>query len=258
MNDFSKGKSEDTEKSLFHCKVCDKRFNSRENLNAHKKSEHPKKINCKYCDDIFDQTYKLEKHLEKHKNKEFKCEQCEKQFHLEWRLKKHQISHELKTMKNCHYFNNEKPCPFEEIGCMFRHEKSDKCKFNKLCKNKLCPYQHENQTLLEKEKEPNETGTDNIEKIDSEDDSELICDSDSDNEDLECDTCGKIFKNGSELSEHNMNDICGYGCEDCGAYYRYEEYLKLHMEKHCTKCCDEFSPKDVLEAHKKICLGLQY
>ena len=24
----------------------------------------------------------------------------------------------------CHYYNNTKPCPFDEIGCMFLHEKT--------------------------------------------------------------------------------------------------------------------------------------
>ena len=74
----------------------------------------------------------------------------------------------------------------------------------------------------------------------------------------ECGTCGKLFENDSGLAEHNMNVVCGYGCEDCGAYYRYAKHLKAHLEKHCTKCCDEFSPKNVLEAHKKICNGLQF
>ena len=83
-------------------------------------------------------------------------------------------------------------------------------------------------------------------------------DSDLDSEDLECDTCGKIFLEHHELSEHNMEGTCGYGCEDCGAYYRYEKDLKLHMQRHCTKCFDEFYPKSVLEAHNKVCTGIEY
>ena len=42
-------------------------------------------------------------------------------------------------------------------------------------------------------------------------------------------------------------DIRGYGCEDCGVYYRFEKDLNVHLEKHCTKYCDEFSPKNILE-----------
>ena len=44
-------------------------------------------------------------------------------------------------MKHCHFFNNGKPCIYEDIGCMFLHEESDQCKF-KNCINNLCPFKH--------------------------------------------------------------------------------------------------------------------
>ena len=69
------------------CKVCNQKFNSRKELNLHRKSEHPKQIKCKFCEETFDETYKLEQHLKKHESKGFKCEHCEKMFHLEWRFK---------------------------------------------------------------------------------------------------------------------------------------------------------------------------
>ena len=104
------------------CKVCNQKFNSRKELNLHRKSEHPKQIKCKFCEETFDETYKLEQHLKKHESKGFKCEHCEKMFHLEWRFNKHLISHSVKTTRKCHYFNNDKICPYEEIGGMFLHE----------------------------------------------------------------------------------------------------------------------------------------
>ena len=42
----------------------------------------------------------------------------------------------------CHYFNNEKDCPFEE-ECIFVHEESEICKFGKACERILCMYKHE-------------------------------------------------------------------------------------------------------------------
>ena len=97
---------------------------------------------------------------------------------------------------------------------------------------------------------------DNAHKADEE---EINVDSDSERDEFECDLCGKIFVDENELDEHeSSDDNCGYGCEECGAYYRDEIHLKMHLERHCTKCFDEFSPKNVLEAHKKTCLGLQY
>ena len=49
----------------------------------------------------------------------------------------------MTDIKFCHYFNNKKDCPYEEIGCMFKHAKSDNCWFKEHCKNKLCQYAHD-------------------------------------------------------------------------------------------------------------------
>ena len=43
--------------------------------------------------------------------------------------------------KFCHYFSNGKCCPFDAIGCMFRHEMSQKCNLES-CRDKLCQNQH--------------------------------------------------------------------------------------------------------------------
>ena len=99
---------------------------------------------CNLCDEKFGKNCELEKHMNtEHKApKEFSCNICSKTFHLKWRLVKHQDIHgENQSLKYCHYFNNEKVCPFEEIGCKFLHTKSSKCRFVK-CKNKLCPFSH--------------------------------------------------------------------------------------------------------------------
>ena len=39
------------------------------------------------------------------------------------------------------------------------------------------------------------------------------------------------------------------GCEDCGVYYRDEIHVKMHLKRHCTKCFDKFSPKNVLQVY---------
>ena len=85
----------------------------------------------------------LEVHIKnQHEVKEYTCDFCDKTFVLQWRLLKHQENHTNPTWKKCHYFNNEKDCPYEEIGCMFAHEASEICKFGQMCSNKLCSYQH--------------------------------------------------------------------------------------------------------------------
>ena len=52
--------------------------------------------------------------------KTFKCEVCGKMFLLAWRLRKHTDIHEGLS-KMCHFFTNNRPCPFYEIGCKFLH-----------------------------------------------------------------------------------------------------------------------------------------
>ena len=100
-----------------------------------------KSKSCHICDKIFDQNCDYEKHMEEHQiEKKYKCDKCGKMFHLEWRLRKHLTIHN-ENGKYCHYFNNQKQCPFEEIGCKLLHIRSERCKFQD-CKNNLCQFSH--------------------------------------------------------------------------------------------------------------------
>ena len=73
-------------------------------------------------------------------------------FVLEWRLKKHRSIHTEKAvnLKFCHYYNNNKACPFSQLGCMFRHEDSPFCLNNKKCIIKLCQVKHSQTDTKEK------------------------------------------------------------------------------------------------------------
>ena len=57
-------------------------------------------------------------------------------------MKKHEEMHDSQCARNCHYFNNRKPCPFEELGCMFLHEEARICKHGESCSKNLCSYKH--------------------------------------------------------------------------------------------------------------------
>ena len=74
--------------------------------------------------------------------KVYKCDKCNKTFHLEWRLKRHKRIHDFSVSRNCHYYNNEMHCPFEEIGCKFYHKQSVECYYGVKCHIKLCQYRH--------------------------------------------------------------------------------------------------------------------
>ena len=59
--------------------------------------------------------------------------------------------HNKDSLRHCHYYDNGKSCPFEEVGCMFLQKDSAPCKFGIMCKNNLCHYKHDvqnNQTQL--------------------------------------------------------------------------------------------------------------
>ena len=106
--------------------------------------KHPSTIEFKNCDKVFTKNCDLEMHIKtQHKTlNEYKCDMCDKKFVLKWRFSKHEENHKNKNRRKCHYFNNEKYCPYEEIGCMFAHEASEICMFDEICSKKLCSYKH--------------------------------------------------------------------------------------------------------------------
>ena len=130
-------------KNKNQCHKCQLKFDSREKLQYHVRTLYPKTIECSVCEDTFDMNWKLEKHMKSHSiDKSFNCDECGMTFFLEWRLKKHKTGHQSKFNKRCHTFNNNKTCPFMEIGCKFLHEASPKCMFGEHCRNNLCSFQH--------------------------------------------------------------------------------------------------------------------
>ena len=104
------------------------------------------KKSCEFCDSTFSKNCDLEKHVKVNHGSaqmSYKCDVCDKEFYLEWRSKKHQKVHNG-NVKFCHYFNNSKTCPYEEIGCMFWHKEAQFCSF-KPCRNSMCQFRHAEQ-----------------------------------------------------------------------------------------------------------------
>ena len=83
---------------------------------------------------------KLEQHILDHdKFRPFECEKCNNIFVIMWRLIKHINEHEPEFV--CHHFNNRNECPFDKIGCKFRHGISTFCQ-SRSCNKFLCPYRY--------------------------------------------------------------------------------------------------------------------
>ena len=132
-------------KQQFSCKHCEYNAKSKVELQNHIKSFHPRFFNCNVCDKTFNANYKLEEHLTgvHGMRKRFECTECESKFVLQLRLKKHLEGHTNKiAIKTCHYYNNDKNCPYEKIGCKFLHKKAKICKFSSECSRTMCQYRH--------------------------------------------------------------------------------------------------------------------
>ena len=137
-NNIEKGK--DSKK--INGDICDKIVKVKPNLKEHTRSMHPKTYECEICDETFMESWKMEEHLEHHGNERpFKCSICNKGFYMKWRMEKHTSDHRA-DVKFCHYFNNGKPCPYEKVGCKFKHETAPECRFNLKCTFKLCQFTH--------------------------------------------------------------------------------------------------------------------
>ena len=145
-------------------------------------------LDCKLCDKTFKKNHELETHVEEHHvEKNYKCNLCNKDFYLKWRLEKH-ISVHSENTKVCHYFSDKQKCPFEQIGCKFRHEDSDKTS------------QQFQYAEIVNERSASEKV---VEETETENDS-----SDSDEEILEnqCHLCMKQFNKTDDLGNHFKHD----------------------------------------------------
>ena len=110
----------------------------------HSKIISESKTKCDQCEKMFSNNTEMEQHIESvHIMEGFNCDKCDKIFVSKWRLRMHQKSHALENKKrNCHYYNSDKRCPFEKLGCKFEHIMSRDCKFGVKCTHNMCQFRH--------------------------------------------------------------------------------------------------------------------
>ena len=91
----------------------------------------------------------------------YECDECDNVFKYEIVLEKHiEAAHEDVELF-CHYFNNDKDCPFEE-ECIYIHEESDNCKFANNCERKFCMFKHVNTEECETAEDSDDDDDDKI------------------------------------------------------------------------------------------------
>ena len=128
----------------FKCTVCDLSFIRQGCFKKHMKTVHQIKYKCNKCESAFETSFHLEKHLIKDHQSEmkFQCDMCSAHFLTKWRFDLHRKTHDQTNLRTCHYFNNDKNCPFVEFGCKFQHTISTLCTFRDKCQRKMCQHRH--------------------------------------------------------------------------------------------------------------------
>ena len=266
-NNGSENHNEQDSRIEIKCKICDIMYTSKKNLKLHMRESHPKSFNCIICAESFEKSSDMELHLkENHSSPEFTCDQCDKSFVLKWRLKKHLEIHMKSSAKSCHYFNNGKNCPYENVGCMFLHKDSENCYFGVQCKNKLCQFKHPEHKNNVAEDDYEVVLEDQFKKLTYEEQMEtkdVFCDIYC-NRGFDCHICsqdgyqeyiGCDMKNITEefVDENDELPVTYYPCSKCDDRFDENEQLNKHFSEHHTpeelvKCAFrecEFSTKTI-------------
>ena len=217
--------------SFFKCRKCKENFDSLKELLKHKKKKKScvdDEFKCEKCDKSYKSENDLIIHKQTHGN--FECDKCECKFDVTGELGKHKSAVHEKIKIFCHYYNNDKECPFES-KCIFAHEDSPECRFGQHCERLMCMFTHD-----ERDVSDNEDGDDSEDEPDDENDDE--------NDDVD-DT-----KNSESDYVFNVEDLEPSLKKVEDAMSKVEQLI-LTSKLKCDKC--DFSAKNIngLNMHKK-------
>ena len=229
------------------CNNCDNNLERVSNLEKPKNRSSIGVFKCEYCKKDFDQEWKKSAHAKRH-NK-YQCDKCDSCFEYQDILKKHKVVSHENTKLYCHFFNNDKTCPYGDL-CIFLHEDSQFCRYDLNCERDFCMFKRrkkqEQLEIIEAYDECNEV----IDIIDVESDSvEIEEEYATDLSDIDLkDSINKTFNNPSQ-----ENTPCGnLFCEKCEFEAKTKTDLKNHKkETHnwCPFCFSSFDCQDKLNDH---------
>ena len=128
-------------KGNFRCRNCGEISEILRKLQEHKEEGcSSNSLKCDECENCFKDEKKLQDHRDKIHVK-FECDECDKVFIYEAVLEKHKEGAHEDVELYCHYYNNDKDCPFDD-ECIYIHEESENCKYGQSCERKLCMFRH--------------------------------------------------------------------------------------------------------------------
>ena len=196
------------------------------------------------CEREFHEEWMRRAHMKTHEK--FKCEQCEKSFkYLDIKKKHVLISHENVKLY-CHYYNNEKTCPFED-ECIFLHEDAKYCKYNLICERNFCMFKHRKNVNPDVERDAIESVKNDLsdDDIEEEDDNNILDNSMIDRAD---ETANKTFSNPSQVNNSGKMIKCEV-CDFRSA--RKSDVMDHKTETHnwCHICFSSFVTQDRLKEH---------
>ena len=89
-----------------------------------------------------------------------------------------------------------------DLGCMFSHRMSGQCQYGKLCRNKLCSFQHKIQSEEDLSCQECEDIFPNEDALKKHVESEHEDENNDEDEFHPCDSCEKVFNDIEDLIEH--------------------------------------------------------
>ena len=213
----------------FKCRKCNEYFENVEKFQDHKENSetcdaNPYPFQCEKCELAYTSEKQLSSHQEKHGR--FPCEKCEKIFSFEVLLEKHMTAVHGKMHIYCHYYNNNKQCPFSE-ECIFAHKIAKECIYGNQCERMYCMFKHDEHF------QNNEEESDDENEID-ENECEEIYDLDTVRlSDIEP-VLAKV-----EIAMKKANDLlkgAKLNCENCDFVAKNQNGLNMHKKaKHTDK-----------------------
>ncbi|XP_071441441.1 zinc finger protein 585A-like isoform X2 [Hetaerina americana] len=232
--------------ALYPCPLCGLIFRSRPAMNSH--MEGHSKMLCLVCDEPFETLDQLQKHRkQQHPEEEmtefsaFQCEgprvvpklmcsECDKCFATELTLSIHKATHSNESVWQCHLCNEKFDSKYQLENHMSSHpgERPYKCS---ICDRTFATHR----SLLKHEKVHFQE------------------------EGYSCNNCHKSFSTAVEFSNHLVEHISynPFTCKFCPMSFSRKICLLMHQRSHtkrvysCSSCSENFSQLKLLQEHER-------